>query len=120
MTDLRHDVGHRAPGNPTTASAPHRIGKVESLEPLAGRWLDVGCGAGGYTRLLVDRGCDAAVGIDLEPRHPLATHERISYAVTASERLPFADASFDGVLLNEVLEHVDDRLNPANELKLAA
>jgi SAM-dependent methyltransferase len=33
---------------------------------------------------------------------------RGSYACASSDRLPFRAASFDGVLLNEVLEHVDD------------
>lgn len=102
------DVGHRAPGNPTTASAPHRIAKVSALEPITGAWLDVGCGSGSYTRLLVEAGATSAVGVDLALRSPLAAHAGISFALCASERLPFREGQFAGTLLNEVLEHVDD------------
>jgi SAM-dependent methyltransferase len=110
------DVGHRGPGNPTTASAPHRIAKIAATGPVHGTWLDVGCGAGDYAGLLTQAGCDRAVGIDLALRPPLATRHAVSYAVTASERLPFAGASFDGALVNEVLEHVDDEGATLGEL----
>jgi hypothetical protein len=39
-----------------------------------------------------------------ERSHP----ESVRFVVADGDRLPFEDASFDGVLLNEVLEHVDD------------
>jgi SAM-dependent methyltransferase len=115
--DAVNDVGHRAPGNPTTASAPHRIAKLTAMGAVQGRWLDVGCGSGSYSRLLADAGADHVVGIDLGLRSPLERVERTSFAVCASERLPFSDDHFDGVLINEVLEHVDDEAATLREIR---
>jgi SAM-dependent methyltransferase len=74
------------------------------------RVLDVGCGAGATLRWLSDRGHDA-VGIDSSSAS-LAHASRLVPAATLQRgdaaRLPFEDASFDGVLLLDVLEHVDD------------
>jgi SAM-dependent methyltransferase len=102
------DVLNRTLGHPTSASAPHRIAKVDKLEPFAGRWLDVGCGAGAYTELLLDHHCSTAVGADVRLRRPLPDLGGLSFVDSPSEHLPFASGSFDGVLMNEVLEHVED------------
>ena len=41
----------------------------------------------------------------------------LSFIVAAAEELPFADKSFDGVFLNEVLEHVDSELRTLDEIR---
>ncbi|HXH22111.1 MAG TPA: class I SAM-dependent methyltransferase [Dehalococcoidia bacterium] len=95
-----------------------RFGQERRLEmirrhlPLEGaRVLDIGCGLGAYVRRFTDF-TDRAYGIDID----LARLKRGSeagvrgLALAVSESLPFADGVFDGVLLNEVIEHVrDDR-----------
>lgn len=111
------DVRYRAPGGPTTGSAPHRVDKMAAIEPLAGSWLDVGCGEGSYTTLLVEQGCERAVGIDLGLQRPLFQNDQVTYVLGASERLPFAAGTFDGVLLNEVLEHVDDEVETLRDIR---
>lgn len=68
--------------------------------------LDIGCGIGTYVKKLGEISSQT-YGIDIDPaRLRSGTSKGLSAAV--SERLPFADASFDAVLLNEVIEHVQD------------
>lgn len=100
------EVGNPLPGNPTSLSAPHRIAKLAQLAPLDGAWLDIGCGSGSYTALLAERGCRPAIGIDLALRQPLERVPGNTFGIASSDRLPFPSRQLDGVLLNEVLEHV--------------
>ncbi len=70
------------------------------------RVLDIGCGIGTYVRKL-DELAGRAYGVDIDPAR-VAKGETGDLSVAVSERLPFANASFDVVLLNEVIEHVQD------------
>jgi hypothetical protein len=81
---LAHRPNFCEPGHSTAVARvlEYRLAKIAERGLASGVWLDVGCGDGHYTRGLVDRGARMAI--------------------------PFADERFDGVLLNEVLEHVDD------------
>ncbi len=73
--------------------------------------MDCGCGAGEYVVALRDAGA-LAIGIEFDSekraqfaqRHPGADWVRAG----DSQSLEFPDASFDAVLINEVLEHVPD------------
>lgn len=82
------------------------------LEPLLGRpglrLLDVGCGTGGVLADLDQR--TRTVGVDRSPLALAYCRERgVARVVCASgDRLPFAAASFDLVLLLDVLEHCPD------------
>ncbi len=73
--------------------------------------LDIGCGIGTYMTRFRELGADVA-GLDVDlQRVRQARESGQNVAVGTAERLPFETASFDVVLLNEVLEHVaDDRL----------
>lgn len=67
----------------------------------AGLWLDAGCGAGTYTRLLLEHGYQV-VGLDYS--HPSLLKARLrvgpaaSWAVADVRHLPFAPGAFRGVL----------------------
>jgi ubiquinone biosynthesis O-methyltransferase len=84
--------------------------------PADRRYLDVGCGGGVLTEALAARGC-AIHGIDLSPRAveyargravqlalPHATYD----VGSAYDLSPFPPASFDGVVMSDVLEHLHD------------
>jgi ubiquinone/menaquinone biosynthesis C-methylase UbiE len=101
--------GHTAYGG----ILPYRLGKLERCGVIAGEWLDVGCAEGYYTVGLAERGAANVVGLDtsvdrVEQARALPHPDTVTYVQGESERLPFEDDSFDGVFLNEVLEHVAD------------
>ena len=82
---------------------------VDFVAAHAGRTvLDLGCGLGGYTKALADRGLEAR-GIDVSPEYverarSLGVEADLYDGVT----LPFEDGRFDTVAMLEVLEHLED------------
>ena len=88
---------------------------IDWLEAPKGlRWIDVGCGNGAFTEVLIGRASPAAVtGID-------PSDGQISYARTRpgaamaqfqvgnAQSLPFADDSFDAASMALVIAFVDD------------
>ncbi|HJP37775.1 MAG: metalloregulator ArsR/SmtB family transcription factor [Gammaproteobacteria bacterium] len=84
--------------------------------------LDVGCGGGMLLRLLGQR-ARRAVGIDISRRMRLLARSRLHRAGLANctvrkgdlMKLPFADDSFDLVVLDEVLGEFEDILTGLNE-----
>jgi SAM-dependent methyltransferase len=98
-------------GNPSYVwrfGQERRLDMVRQYLNLEGaRVLDIGCGLGAYVRRIGDF-TDQAYGIDIDtPRVVEGAENGVAHlGVALSEHLPFADASFDGVLLNEVIEHV--------------
>jgi SAM-dependent methyltransferase len=75
---------------------------------IGGRLLDVGAGERPYEPWYGPR-CSHAVSTDVAPHDGLSTR-------SMAEALPFADDSFDVVLLTEVLEHVDDHARTLDEV----
>ena len=82
------------------------------------RVIDLGCGSGVFTDLLKKRGFDS-VGVDLSPRL-IAVARRsypgVEFVEGDVEKLPFADASFDGVLLSGIVHHLPDPSRCAAEV----
>jgi SAM-dependent methyltransferase len=68
---------------------------------VTGHWLDAGCGAGTYTRLIARRGAHV-VGIDYSAPSALKARARDAgdnlYLVADVTQLPFLDECFDGVV----------------------
>jgi ubiquinone/menaquinone biosynthesis C-methylase UbiE len=96
-----------------TPQASDRL--VEAFARLSGlargaRVADLGCGSGTFTALLARAGFDC-VGLDLSARLlevGRRKYPHISFVDGDIEHLPFADASFDGVLLSGVVHHFPD------------
>jgi SAM-dependent methyltransferase len=70
---------------------------------LSGRLLDIGCGVKPYAPLL--GGVTRYIGIE---RPGTLSRSGVVDCWADALALPFADAAFDSVLCNEVLEHVTD------------
>jgi ubiquinone/menaquinone biosynthesis C-methylase UbiE len=81
------------------------------------RLLDVGCGTG--SNLAAFSELAEASGIDMSTEALTYCRERgvERVALSAVERLPFADASFDVVTAMDMLEHTDDDLAALAELR---
>jgi len=88
-----------------------RLDLIRRYVPLAGkRTLDVGCGLGVYVEKFAAVGADAFGAEYDEEKAIQAVTRGNRVAVAAGEALPFPAATFDVILLHEVIEHVaDDR-----------
>jgi 2-polyprenyl-3-methyl-5-hydroxy-6-metoxy-1,4-benzoquinol methylase len=98
--------------------AAERLRRLRPWLGAGGRWLDAGCGGGELVFLLNRAGCRAC---GVEPNRAYAEYARrhLGLEVHAGliEDQDFAAASFDGICLFHVLEHVPD---PAASLAVLA
>jgi SAM-dependent methyltransferase len=91
-----------------------RPAMLELLPPLDGlRVLDAGCGSGIYGELLADRGArvtgiDESAGMLEHARRRLAGRDVELRVADLRTPLPFADASFDGIVSALVLHYLRD------------
>src|SRR5258708_703770 len=85
------------------------------VELRAKRIVDVGCGLGMYVQQF-RQFSDDVYGVDIAPDKIARASEWLpNLRVSPAEELPFDDESFDIILLNEVIEHVDDDRRAINE-----
>ncbi len=79
--------------------------------------LDMGCGAGGKSLYYVSLGARHVTGVDIVSHYrgeaegmarELGFSHRFTFVLGSAYALPFADASFDTVIMNDFMEHVDD------------
>jgi SAM-dependent methyltransferase len=78
------------------------------VELRAKRILDIGCGLGMYVSQF-RRFTEDVHGVDVDPDKVAQASQWLPNLQAApAEQLPYADGSFDVILLNEVIEHVDD------------
>ncbi len=94
------------------------------LAPARGlRWVDIGCGNGAFTELLVQRCAPAAVdGVDPSEAQLVFARTRAGTRMAAFRRgdamaLPFADASFDAAVMALVIFFVSDPGKGVAEMK---
>jgi SAM-dependent methyltransferase len=84
-----------------------RLDLIRAYVQLENAWiLDVGCGIGTYVRRFRDF-TPHAFGVDVSAER-LAQAGLPGLAAARGERLPFRDGSFDVLVFNEVIEHVED------------
>ena len=91
--------------------------------PPALRWLDVGCGNGAFTEMLLQRCAPATVhGIDPAPAQLDFARQRASagqatFVLGDAQQLPFADDSFDAAVMALVIFFVPDPARGVAEMR---
>jgi len=81
--------------------------------PPEPRCLEIGCGQGAVTRLLVERYSARVVASDYDPAQVALTRERladlderVTFRVVDARAMPFDDAQFDGIFSFQVMHHI--------------
>lgn len=91
---------------------------IAALPFHEGRVLDVGCAFGFATRMLRRRGYDT-VGVDSWPPY-IERAQRVdpkgAYLLADVAHMPLPDASFDGVIFLDVMEHLADERGAVREI----
>lgn len=94
--------------------------------PPALCWLDVGCGTGVFTQMVLDHGAAASV-VAIDPSaaqvvfaRQRVDHGRADFQVGAAEALPFAAGGFDIVCSALVLNFVADPKQALQEMRRVA
>jgi SAM-dependent methyltransferase/glycosyltransferase involved in cell wall biosynthesis len=86
--------------------------------PKGSKVLDVGCNSGEFLKLLEEGKQCETVGVDIsETVLELARQKGLKVYNADAENLPFEDASFDVVILREVLVHLHDPVKALREIK---
>jgi ubiquinone/menaquinone biosynthesis C-methylase UbiE len=94
--------------------------------PSRARWLEVGCGTGVFTELVLDS-CSPASVIAVDPSTAQIAHARgqptakwVDFRVAAAQSLPFADSAFDVVASALVINFIPDRPRALSEMRRVA
>jgi SAM-dependent methyltransferase len=110
--DVAADAYDRFMGRYSRHLAP-QMADLAGVAPGSGqRALDVGCGPGALTAVLVDRlGADAVSAVDPSPpfvEAVRARQPRIEVQQASADALPFADGAFDATLAQLVVHFMPD------------
>jgi SAM-dependent methyltransferase len=89
---------------------------VRGLPDRLGRTLEIGAGTGRLARDLVER-ASRYVCVDLQPESMPRTSGALVSVVSDFHQLAFADAVFETVIANNVLEHAADPVAALQELR---
>jgi SAM-dependent methyltransferase len=91
--------------------------------PKNARWLDVGCGTGVFTELIVDTAAPAAVSavdptqVQIERARRQSVGQRADFQVADAQALPFPDKAFDLVVATLVINFIPDRPKALAEMR---
>lgn len=113
-TDKRAVLGHAS--QIWTRGLERRLSIVREHVDLEGkRILDLGCGVGAFVRRFREFS-DDVVGMDIDRESVVeGAKELPNLGLAVGEHLPFADDTFDVIMLHEVLEHVTDDVETLKE-----
>lgn len=96
---------------------------VDWLAPPSGlRWIDIGCGTGAFTELLLERCCPEVVhGVDpsedqLAFARPRLATRPAQFQVASATALPYAAGSFDAAVMALVIVFVPDPAKGVREM----
>ncbi len=96
------------PGYVWRSGQERRLAMIREHVRVDGVILDNGCGLGTYLQALAPySACRFGLEVELD-RAVVARRHAAGVALGEGERLPFAGASFNFILSNEVIEHVVD------------
>jgi 2-polyprenyl-3-methyl-5-hydroxy-6-metoxy-1,4-benzoquinol methylase len=114
--DKRATLGH--PSQIWTRGLERRLEMVREQVPLEDkRILDIGCGVGAFVRRLREFSAEV-YGTDIDAENVAeGAREVPNLGLAVGEAMPFADNTFDVILLHEVLEHVDDDVETLREAR---
>ncbi|MCC5908865.1 MAG: class I SAM-dependent methyltransferase [Clostridiaceae bacterium] len=86
--------------------------------------LDIGCGAGGKTLHYASQGAKKVYGIDVVAKYEAEANDlaekkglkdKFQFILGDAANLPFPDNTFDTIIMNDAMEHVDKPLEVLNE-----
>lgn len=86
-------------------------------------WLDVGCGTGVFTELIVDTAAPAAVSavdpthVQIERARRQPVGQRADFQVADAQALPFPDEAFDLVVAALAINFIPDRTKALSEMR---
>jgi SAM-dependent methyltransferase len=93
------------------------------LDPAPGwRWVDVGCGNGAFTEMVIGRCAPLSVrGVDPSPEQIAFARERlrvgdVQFDVAGATQLPYGDAAFDAAVMALVIFFVPDPAKAVAEM----
>ena len=126
MTELAHSFDDGAGYEQFMGRWSRAAGTIflEWVAPPSGAlWLDIGCGTGVFTKLVLDLCSPAAIsGVDPAPaqiqyacRQPIG--QRANFRVASAEALPFPDAAFDVVASALTINFVPNRQRAFFEMR---
>lgn len=104
----------------TQSLVTHRSFTQPPQEHDLSHWLDLGCGTGFAVPTLIEQGIHCITGADLAHGMSLTSHKKLAHfpfhAVTAdAENLPFANACFDGIYSNLMMQWSEQAQQLFNE-----
>ncbi len=101
--------------------AETRGSALAALLPRTGKIVEIGCGTGGLLASAAKLGLDIE-GVDIALRWLVVARRRLDdlglsvpLIAASGDRLPYADASCDAVVVDSLLEHLDDPASAVRE-----